>query len=279
MSFPLALSYNHNPDSKYIVMITRKVVIFIALLMLFAGCARNTEGGWKAPLVYRIDVQQGNVVDQSMINKLRPGMEKNQVKFIMGTPLLIDPFHDDRWEYLYSMEPGSGEREQRHITLYFKDEKLDRIDGDIVISENPVVEDSFAKERTVVVPLDEHQEGFFDKLFGPDQEKEIEDSDSDKVTVIEEAGPDENAPPEPGETIETIEGESTVVVDENETGATEETDQESVAEVIRPKEEKGLLRRFWDRVTSSEEDSTRENPETERDRRDAEVFEKTGGEL
>lgn len=129
------------------------------------GCAKHADGSWKIPLVYRIDVQQGNVIDQSMINKLKPGMDKGKVRFILGTPLLQDPFHSDRWDYFYSFEPGSGEREQRHIIVYFKEDKLSHLDGDVQVSYAPLDDVNSGKDKTVVVPLEQKKEGFFSKLW------------------------------------------------------------------------------------------------------------------
>ena len=82
------------------------------------------------PLVYKPDIQQGNIVDQEMVDSLRPGMSKTQVRFIMGSPALVDVFHLHRWDYVYSMQRGGGERRQRQLSLYFEDNKLMRIEGD-----------------------------------------------------------------------------------------------------------------------------------------------------
>ena len=78
------------------------------LLVLFAttACTRSFDGGYNMPLLYKIDVQQGNVIEQEMLDKLQPGMDKGQVKFIMGTPVIVDPFHSERWEYIYSYQEG-----------------------------------------------------------------------------------------------------------------------------------------------------------------------------
>lgn len=262
--------------------------LFLSLLVLLAGgCAKDTYGTWKAPLVYRIDIQQGNVVDQSMVNKLRRGMDKNQVKFIMGTPLLVDPFHSNRWEYLYSMEPGRGEREQRHITLHFKDDKLDNITGDIIVSTNPTEEDPLDKDRVVVVPIEDHEEGFFSKIWGSDEE-EIKETGETPGLVTEES-PQEQADtvstPDVTETeTATLESEADKedqITADVDTQPETEVETETKTEEKEPdvEKDKNLVRRFWDRITGSEEDSTRESPETKRDRRDAEVFETTGGEL
>ncbi|WP_338526488.1 outer membrane protein assembly factor BamE [Pseudomonas batumici] len=92
-------------------------------LLALAGCS--------FPGVYKIDIQQGNVVTQDMIDQLRPGMTRKQVRFIMGNPLLIDTFHANRWDYLYSLQPGGGERQQERISLLFNgNDQLVSLSGD-----------------------------------------------------------------------------------------------------------------------------------------------------
>lgn len=70
---------------------------------------------------YRPDIQQGNVVIESNLAQLKPGMSQEQVRFILGSPLLIDPFHPDRWDYVFRYQRGTGEVETSRITLKFKD--------------------------------------------------------------------------------------------------------------------------------------------------------------
>ncbi|WP_260959901.1 outer membrane protein assembly factor BamE [Pseudomonas citri] len=97
---------------------------FVGLLAL-AGCS--------FPGVYKIDIQQGNVVTQDMIDQLRPGMTRRQVRFIMGNPLLADTFHADRWDYLYSLQPGGGERQQERISVIFNaNDQLVSLSGDFM---------------------------------------------------------------------------------------------------------------------------------------------------
>ncbi|MDB5887351.1 MAG: SmpA/OmlA [Rhodocyclales bacterium] len=81
---------------------------------------------------YSIDIRQGNYVTQEMAARLTPGMTEEQVRFIMGTPLLVDPFHADRWDYVYLYAPQGRVSEQRRITLKFKDGKLSSVEGDVV---------------------------------------------------------------------------------------------------------------------------------------------------
>ena len=134
------------------------IYTFSILILVMGGCSKD-----KIPGVYRIDIQQGNSVSQEMINQLKPGMTKKQVAYIMSTPLIIDTFHPNRWDYLYSYQVGGEDREQRRITLFFtdEDETLFRVEGDfnIVAREDlPVIE---KQDVNVVVPLKNKDTGFF----------------------------------------------------------------------------------------------------------------------
>lgn len=100
---------------------------------LLSGCAGSTDGGSKLisfPGAYKIEIQQGNVITQEMINQLQPGMTRAQVQYIMGTPLLEDTFNPNRWDYVYSMQSSDGNREQQNVTLFFEDDRLESIVGD-----------------------------------------------------------------------------------------------------------------------------------------------------
>lgn len=92
-------------------------------LLALAGCS--------FPGVYKVDIQQGNVVTQDMIDQLRPGMTRSQVRFIMGNPLMTDTFHPNRWDYLYSIQPGGSQRRQERVSLVFNaDDQLAGLAGD-----------------------------------------------------------------------------------------------------------------------------------------------------
>ena len=82
--------------------------------------------------VYRADIRQGNYVTQEMIAQLRPGLTREQVRFALGTPLVTDLFHADRWDYIYRYAPGHGEVQQRRLSVHFEDNKLVRVGGDVV---------------------------------------------------------------------------------------------------------------------------------------------------
>lgn len=82
------------------------------------------------PGVYKIPISQGNIITQEMIDQLEPGMTPRQVIYVMGSPLVRDPYHQDRWDYVFNYQPGGGERGQERVTLYFEDERLTRLEGD-----------------------------------------------------------------------------------------------------------------------------------------------------
>ena len=92
-----------------------------------AGCGLPRALGI-AP--YKIEIQQGNFVSQEMMSQLKTGMSKDQVRQIMGTPLLVDLFHNERWDYIYSRATSDGRREQRKLAVFFEDGKLARMTGE-----------------------------------------------------------------------------------------------------------------------------------------------------
>lgn len=90
------------------------------------------------PGVYKIDVQQGNVVTQQMIDQLRPGLTKRQVQFIMGTPLIQNTFNQARWDYIYNLQPGGEALQQESVSLYFDNGRLSYFTGDFIPTEATV---------------------------------------------------------------------------------------------------------------------------------------------
>jgi outer membrane protein assembly factor BamE len=78
---------------------------------------------------YRPDIQQGNFVSQEMLAQLKVGQTRDQVKFILGTPLMMDIFHGDRWDYPFYLARGNGELTSARVTVYFKDDKVAKFDG------------------------------------------------------------------------------------------------------------------------------------------------------
>lgn len=102
----------------------RALLALLACLVLGA-CSSGIPG------LYRVPIQQGNVITVQMLQELKLGMDKRKVKFILGTPLVIDVFHLDRWDYYYSYKPGLGDTVQQRASLFFEDNRLVRVDADI----------------------------------------------------------------------------------------------------------------------------------------------------
>ncbi len=138
--------------------------IFILLALLCASC------GTALPTIkpYKLDVQQGNVVTSKMLLQLRPGMTKSQVRFIMGTPLIQDSFHGNRWDYVYQMREGGKIKEQRRVILDFENELLKTVRGDVIPAGSDASKASEPEAPTgtrVVTPLKKPEEkGLVDKL-------------------------------------------------------------------------------------------------------------------
>jgi outer membrane protein assembly factor BamE len=155
----------------------RKLLINISIIasLGLAGCSSNFNKvansvsdtvseinmpNWDIPGVYRIPIQQGNLITQEMVNELKPGMTKQQVRYLLGTPLLIDTFQEDRWEYLYTNRPGSKranvEIERERLELLFKNGRLQKISGDMYPQgeELAKITKEESRERTIVIPPD-----------------------------------------------------------------------------------------------------------------------------
>lgn len=95
------------------------------MLGLVTGCGSTRLGP------HRIDVQQGNAIDQENIARLKPGLSRSQVRFLLGTPLVIDPFRNDRWDYIYTFHKAGKLTEEKRVTLHFDGDLLARIEGDV----------------------------------------------------------------------------------------------------------------------------------------------------
>ena len=96
----------------------RSLVTALCIVAILGACS-----------VHRIDMQQGNVITQEMMKKLKIGMDKPKISRLLGTPLIEDPFHNDRWDYVYEfVSYDTGEKQSSHIVLYFDGENLTKID-------------------------------------------------------------------------------------------------------------------------------------------------------
>lgn len=153
-------------------MILSRLVRTAILVAAISGCS-------SVPRIvkeYKIDVQQGNVLTQEMVSQLKPGLTKDQVRFILGTPVLMDMFHANRWDYVYRLRKGStGAVEMRNFSVFFDaSEKLARVTGDVTAAqtaEASAAPDSRTRELdlgsiaadSVAPPMEE--KGFFGKMM------------------------------------------------------------------------------------------------------------------
>jgi outer membrane protein assembly factor BamE len=152
----------------------RKPLFVLSLINRFSTCilavvtsltlASCTTILTNLPGVYTADVQQGNMVDQAMIDQLRPAMNKRQVLYILGSPMLVDFFHQKRWDYLYSAQVDGGDRQQKRISLFFENDQLVSVQGDFKPSPTPIVKSS--DETTVDVPKRDLEKNLWEKITG-----------------------------------------------------------------------------------------------------------------
>ncbi len=165
-------------------------ILAVAASLALASCTTILTN---LPGVYTVDVQQGNIVDQPMIDQLRPNMNKRQVLYIMGSPMLVDAFHPKRWDYLYSEQVKGGDRLQKRISLYFENDQLIGVQGDFKPSEVPVIKTS--DETTVDVPKRDLEKTLWEMITGlfgydgtddspkPDKSKPSSESSKDQLPL------------------------------------------------------------------------------------------------
>lgn len=108
----------------------QRILISLIIPLLLAACA------------HKIDIQQGNVITEEQLSLLKPGMERNQIRQLIGSPMLTDPFHADRWDYYYSMKAGREPVVRYRATLFFSNDRLLRIEreGPIPEKDTPQLE-------------------------------------------------------------------------------------------------------------------------------------------
>jgi outer membrane protein assembly factor BamE len=145
----------------------RKLLILLNVvtsLVILPGCAGNKQQDDEyrssalsnLPFVYKMTVQQGNIITEDMIDQLELGMTKAQVRYILGTPLLMDMFHTDRWDYTYTIRRGHQPMSTERLTLWFQDDQLVRIDGNM--QPNPQRALDAREERELVVDVPDWQD-------------------------------------------------------------------------------------------------------------------------
>lgn len=126
-----------------------RIALLILALAGSAGCG----------IVYRVDVNQGNLVEKEMVDSLKPGMTKRQVALVMGTPSIQSPFDQDRWDYAASISRRGATAEVKNLTLFFEDNLLARIEGDYFgRQDESLLNDAIRIRGRAVDPLEEAEQ-------------------------------------------------------------------------------------------------------------------------
>jgi outer membrane protein assembly factor BamE len=141
------------------------VVIVLAASLAATGCARDKKQDdpygsdsmlSNLPFVYKMTVQQGNIITEKMVNQIALGMNREQVRYVLGTPLLTDLFHRDRWDYLYTIRRGHEPMQSKRLTLWFQGDRLVSIDG--FAEPDASAGPSAAEEEMVIVEVPDWQD-------------------------------------------------------------------------------------------------------------------------
>ncbi len=130
--------------------------VLVLLCAGLAGCSTVTEATRKAAsaiVPYKIEIVQGNFVSKEQVDALKPGMSRAQVREILGTPLLQSVFHSDRWDYVFTMKRQGTESQARQLTVLFKDDVMERVEGDPMPSESEFVALLGANRKPLPVPV------------------------------------------------------------------------------------------------------------------------------
>ena len=131
------------------------MLVGFATIASLAGCgflSREQLDNWS--ITYRVNIQQGMVVTQEMAAMLKPGMTRDQVRFVLGTPILTDPFHAERWDYPFRFQPGRGTIEERRFTVYFDKDVFARYEADPLPTEEEFAASRhFATTKIAKAPL------------------------------------------------------------------------------------------------------------------------------
>lgn len=126
----------------------QKLIILTSFSLLLGACS------WlKLPDVYTVPRYQGNIIEQKMVDQLVPGLSREQVVFIMGTPLIQDSFYTDRWDYVYTTQVLQQDMTEERITLFFKDDTLVGLEGDFKpdpVADSVGVDDSAPEDENAI---------------------------------------------------------------------------------------------------------------------------------
>ena len=132
-----------------------RLSLILALVAGLGACSSFDGAGRRianAVTPYRVEVVQGNFVSKEQVEALQTGMSRQQVKEVLGSPLVVSVFHADRWDYVFTLRRQGVPAQQRRLTLYFKGDALERFEGDEMPSESEFVAQVDTRTRTGKVP-------------------------------------------------------------------------------------------------------------------------------
>jgi len=142
-----------------------------------SGFSDRTRGALAAVTPYKVEVVQGNFVSKEQVAALKPGMSRQQVREILGTSLLNDVFHANRWDYVFTIRRQGVEPQERRLTVFFNGELMDRFVGDEMPSEEEFVATLDTRKKTGKVPPLEATEDEL-KKFAPAKDQKADASAS-----------------------------------------------------------------------------------------------------
>jgi outer membrane protein assembly factor BamE len=215
-----------------------------AALVLSACASKDIPG------VYRVDIQQGNVVTQEMLAQLEPGMSKRKVRFVLGTPLIADAFNSDRWDYIYTFKTGTDERLQRNISVLFEGERLVRLRGDVEGALSATTVQARRRDKVVQVTGPREQRGLFASLvsIGSSDEVKSEAAAEQAEAVAAEAAADADSETQANARsalpANSIDAKQVPTID---TATTPEAELDATQEVA----EEPTQSSFWDRLKNT----------------------------
>jgi len=204
----------------------RAKIFTLHVLLLLAGCSSVPS------LPYKIEIQQGNVITHEMMEKLKPGMTRAQVRFVLGSPMISDAFHGNRWDYVYRLEQDGRLIEQHRITVFFEDDRMTHTEGRLRPSLAPVPPKAVAAEPVKEKPA-------------PAASPQSEVIGSKKVEPVIEKKYDTAVPSQPAKPSSTQTSSPSSAVDPMEADRPKgERDLFGGRGADQPKEKKGLLNKL-----------------------------------
>jgi outer membrane protein assembly factor BamE len=205
----------------------RAKIFTLHVLLLLAGCSSVPS------LPYKIEIQQGNVITHEMMEKLKPGMTRAQVRYVLGSPMISDAFHDNRWDYVYRLEQEGRLIEQHRITVFFENDRLTHTEGRL----RPSLASVPPKAAVIAEPVAEEKRV-------PAAPPQSEVAGGKKVEPVIEKKYDAAASPQPAKPSSTQASSPSGAIDFMEADRPKgERDLFGGREADQPKEKKGLLDR------------------------------------